>query len=246
MANDLTTTGPASPPAERPKWLTPTETSALADRGSMIPFSARAAVGHFSRDRLRELALRYDAALIPADPEKLAARLRALWESTTAPGNITAKAWLHEASRLLGDLPLNVAHRACDRAALASERGFLPSIGAIRAGADPIMAELRRHAARLHAVQRAMEEPEPEERPDHPHAVDRRTTAEILADTWPTMGQHDVAARGPVSGGLDPDRPCRVPTREDYLRMGVAPEVLDRLAAPAPDEQLNIRDQLAA
>lgn len=41
-----------------------------------------------------------------------------------------------------------------------------------------------------------------------------------------------------ITTHADPARPCRAPTRDDYLRMGVAPEVLDRIASPPPpDEQ---------
>lgn len=241
MANELTTTNAAVPATtDRPKWLTPTEISALADRGTILPFSARAAVAAFTPDRLTELSLRYDAALMPCDPIKLAARLRVLWESTTAPGNLTAKSWLHEGNRLLRDLPLAIAYRAIDRAVLDSSRGFTPSISAIRAHADPMLAEMRRHATRLHAVKRAAETPEPVEPADHPHAgaiADRETTSEILQRVWPSMAQHETDAHVPPSE-LDPDRICRAPMREDYLRMGVAPEVLDRIAAPPPpDEQ---------
>ncbi|MBW6523452.1 hypothetical protein KZ810_08065 [Sphingomonas sp. RHCKR47] len=212
----------------------------MADRGTILPFSARAAVAAFTPDRLTELSLRYDAALMPCDPTKLAARLRALWESTTAPGNMTAKSWLHEGNRLLRDLPLAIAYRAIDRAVLDSTRGFTPSVAAIRAHADPMLSEMRRHATRLHAVKRAAETPEPTETADHPHAgaiADHETTSEILQRVWPGMGQHDTGPRAPKSEA-DPDRPCRAPTREDYLRMGVTPEVLDRIAAPPPaDEQ---------
>ena len=38
---------------------------------------------------------------------------------------------------------------------------------------------------------------------------------------------------GPTPMGKDPDRPCRAPTRADYLRLGVDPAVLDRMAAPS-------------
>jgi hypothetical protein len=103
-----------------------------------------------------------------------------------------------------------------------------------------MLAEMRRHATRLHAVKRAAETPEPVEPADHPHAgtvADRETTTEILQRVWPNMGQHDTGPRTPKSEA-DPDRTCRAPTREDYLRMGVAPEVLDRIASPPPaDEQ---------
>lgn len=37
----------------------------------------------------------------------------------------------------------------------------------------------------------------------------------------------------PTQVGKDPDRPCRALTRADYIRLGVAPAVLDRLAAPS-------------
>lgn len=241
MANDLTTTETAALPATRDptKWMTSFEASALADRGTILPFDAHAAAAAFSRDRLRDLCLQHDAALMPTEKRRLAERLRALWNSTTAPSQVKARDWLAETGRLLVDLPFAVIDEAIDRAVLAGERGFTPNVAAIRAHADPIWADLRRHASRLQAVRFAMDNPreEPAERPDHANAVDRRTTAEILAETWPTMGQHESAGRKPDAGGFDPDRPCRAPTREDYLRMGVALAVLDRLAAPQAEER---------
>jgi hypothetical protein len=236
MANDLTTTSTGDLAThERPKWLTPTETSVLADRGTILPFSAREAAAAIAPERLSELVLRYEAALMPTDPAKLAARLRALWESTTAPGNLTAKTWLHEAGRLLADLPYGIAHRAIDQAILGSDRGFTPSIAAIRAAADPMLSELRRHASRLRAAKSAQDAPASSAQADpadRGHERDQRTSAEILADVWPTMAQHDTAAPS-RNCGPDPDRPCRKPNREDYLRMGVDPDVLDGLVTPA-------------
>ncbi|HEX8382436.1 MAG TPA: hypothetical protein VF592_03575 [Sphingomonas sp.] len=36
---------------------------------------------------------------------------------------------------------------------------------------------------------------------------------------------------GPTPMGLNPERSCRTPARDDYIRMGVDPAVLDKLAA---------------
>jgi hypothetical protein len=47
----------------------------------------------------------------------------------------------------------------------------------------------------------------------------------ILRDLGLDDDKHADGAR------LDPDRPCRKPTREDYLRMGVSPDALDGIAA---------------
>ena len=218
--------------------MTSSEISALADRGTMLPFSANAAAKVFEPAWLRELILQHDAAMMPTEKRLLADRLRALWNSTTAPAQMKARDWLAETGRLLRDLPFPIVDAAIDKAVLASERGFTPTVAAIRAYADPLMAELKRNAARLRATKEVQSRPAEPPSPDHPltsNPADQRTTAEVLADAWPSMGQHEVGTRE-ASGGLDPDRPCRAPTRADYLRMGVAPEMLDRLTEPVtPD-----------
>ena len=236
MATALaTTTDNAIAHTDPTKWLTPIETSALEDRGTILPFSAEAAAKVFPADRLRELILRHDAALMPVEPGKLAARLRALWESTTAPQNLTAKSWLHETGRLLSDLPLAIVYAAIDMAVLESERGFTPSAGAIRKHAEANLAVLKRTAARLRATKAAQDAPSPPRDATAADAGDQRTTAQILADAWPTMSQHETGDRE-VQGSLDPNRPCRTPTREDYLRMGVAPEALDAMNIGVPQQ----------
>ncbi len=47
----------------------------------------------------------------------------------------------------------------------------------------------------------------------------------ILRDLGLDDNKHGDGAR------LDPARPCRKPTSEDYLRMGVSPDALDEIAA---------------
>jgi hypothetical protein len=54
------------------------------------------------------------------------------------------------------------------------------------------------------------------------------TTAEILKRVWPTMDQHVPGYKGEALN-LNPDRECRKPTREDYIRLGVDPAVLDQM-----------------
>lgn len=240
MGTDLVTSNAAPASTLDPtKWMTYSEISALTDRGTMLPFNAIEAARVFEPVRVRELLLQHDAALMPTEKRLLADRLRALWNSTTAPAQMKARDWLAETGRLLCDLPFAVVDQAIDRAVLASERGFTPTVAAIRAHADPMMADLRRNAARLRATKEVQDRPADVPTTDHPHAPgpnDQRTTAQILADAWPTMGQHEAGGRE-LRGGYDPDRICRAPTRADYLRMGMAADVLDRLEAPPADDQ---------
>lgn len=225
METALTTRPDPTPaplaPGEVAKWTTPGETSALADSEySSLAWSAAHAAKSFTLARATELCRRHDDGLTPANHGKLAARLRVLWESTTPTSNITAKAWLHETGRLLADLPIDIAYAAIDRALLASDKGFTPSPGAIRSQAEPLIAERRRHAARLRAVRDALDPSAAPAKPaaDKPVEHDARTTAQILAEVWPTMGDHETGRRE-VTDGRNPDRPCRKPSREDYIRL---------------------------
>lgn len=180
--------------------------------------------------------LAHEAALIPTSAEALAARLRTLWNTSVAPAQIKARDWLAETGRLLFDLPLDIVDAAIDQAVLSSERGFTPTVAVIRSFAEPLLAERKRLAGRLRAAKAAQDKPASHGTPQSATSDDYRTTAEILARAWPGMGRHEVGERE-MRGGLDPDRPCRAPTREDYLRMGVTSEVLDRIAAPPPADE---------
>lgn len=96
---------------------------------------------------------RLQAALQPVAFDWLEDRLTMLW---TAMGHSrdpkVGAAWLYETTRLLSDLPGDIAADAIDEAVKASERGFMPSIGEIRKIADPMVAKRKRALVRLNAV----------------------------------------------------------------------------------------------
>lgn len=93
-----------------------------------------------------------NAGLEPVDNHWLAARLTVLWKSSTPAGSLDAKAWLHETGRLLCDLPRDILAQAIDTAVQSSLRGFMPTVGEIRAIAKPLQEERKRQAARMRVV----------------------------------------------------------------------------------------------
>lgn len=149
MANDLVATDAQAAPT---KSMTQLVISALAD--GFAPWQADAArrqiaaAGIDSAELLAELT----AALAPVDPTRLVDRLKTLWKSSTPSGNLDAKTWLNETGRLLADLPEDILARAIDDAVKGSLRGFMPTVGEIRAIADPTLAECKRQEARMRVV----------------------------------------------------------------------------------------------
>jgi hypothetical protein len=103
------------------------------------------------------IAKQVRAALAPANPGWLLDRLSLLWDhmSTDRDPN-RATAWLHETHRLLVDLPQDILGEAIDRAIKESERGFIPSVGAIRKHAEPEAADRERRSRILDGMVRAM------------------------------------------------------------------------------------------
>lgn len=98
------------------------------------------------------------ATMKPLEPRALADRLTVLWLAMGhAKGTDQAKAWLHEMTRLLIDLPGGILLEAIDEAVKQSDRGFLPSVGAVRKIAEPAVEERRRKVARLDAMARLQE-----------------------------------------------------------------------------------------
>lgn len=92
-------------------------------------------------------------ALQPVDGDWLFDRLSTMQLAmTNGWSEAKATAWLHETHRLLADLPQGILSTAIDKAIMASERGFMPSVGEIRALADPRCNERRRVLRRLETV----------------------------------------------------------------------------------------------
>lgn len=96
---------------------------------------------------------RLEAALQPVAFDWLVDRLGLLWNAMghSRDPKVSA-AWLHETTRLLSDLPGDIAADAIDEAVKHSERGFMPSVGEIRKIADPMVAKRKRALVRLNAV----------------------------------------------------------------------------------------------
>lgn len=138
------------------------------------------------------------------------------------------KGWYHAAWLVLEKVPADLLRRGV---AAAMEKADHPSriVSTIMANVKEdwdwrrkCLAEDARIAAEVNAQVEANRSAA---------AIENRstgeTTAEILARVWPTMENH---APGRREGGLNlnPERECRQPTKEDYLRMGVPAEHIDR------------------
>lgn len=89
----------------------------------------------------------------PVPREWLGDRLTILWSlfmasrSQADPELLTL--WLSEHLRLLADLPHDIVAIAIDRAVQSARHGFIPSIGEMRANAEPLVAERARLIERL-------------------------------------------------------------------------------------------------
>lgn len=161
---------------------------------------------------------RLENALLPVDGKWLEDRLTIMW---TAMGHSrdprVSAAWLHETIRLLSDLPGDIAADAIDEAIKASERGYMPSVGAIRKIAEPMVAKRKRALARLRAVVTYTRTDPVEVKRPTPEQV-----AEILRENgFASILDAKAEREARVNRG-----PARNPTREDYLAMGVAEEHL--------------------
>jgi hypothetical protein len=115
----------------------------------------------FDREQIdtTPLIAAHEAALAPPTQDWLAARLTQLWKSTTPSGSLDAKSWLHETGRLLMDIPRDILSFAIDEAMRQSVRGFTPSVGEIRAIADPQLKRRKLHCWRLKKIDRLKPEP---------------------------------------------------------------------------------------
>jgi hypothetical protein len=93
-----------------------------------------------------------EASLAPVPTDWLQKRLRLLWKSSSPANSLEANAWLHETGRLLMDLPGDILAEAIDTAVRQSLRGFMPTIGEIRAIAEPEVALRKKQAGRMRTV----------------------------------------------------------------------------------------------
>ncbi len=189
------------------------------------------------------MATQADAARRPVGREVLVQRLTALG-MTMAPNRPAAEAtmWVHELVRLLGDIAEDVILSAIDE--MQKRSRFLPTVSEIRDIADPIMARREREFRRLDAMRRYLDsgQPIPVLAPPKRPLMDRRgeimTEAEC-AELNQILEKLDAVSRYNPDGSRyevarRKARPVRreqpqMPTRQDYIDMGVDPAVLDRI-----------------
>jgi len=163
------------------------------------------------RDRLPMLAEQFATSLAAVDRAWLDDRLSLAWLAMghSKSGDV-ATAWLSETARLLADIPQDIVSEAIDEAIKASDKGFLPSVGAIRKFADPLVAKRKRVAARLARL--ISGKPKPMEAIEPPVEVIsieeiRAMTIEFrrmgLAKGWITQAQIDEAFPSPTRGASD-------------------------------------------
>lgn len=96
------------------------------------------------------LADKAAAALAPVKPKTLLDRLTLLGMSMAhGKSPEEQKAWLHEATRLLSDLPQGILFDAIDECVREPGRVFAPAVGEIRAKAAQPLQRAEREAARL-------------------------------------------------------------------------------------------------
>jgi len=131
---------------------TPLVVSALHDwHGRWTPAEARESLDRSGAD-LPALIAAHELAMRPTDTDWLQKRLRLLWKSSVVGGSLDATAWLHETGRLLSDIPQDILSPAIDEAVMKSERGFMPTVGEIRAIADKELSVRKTRLMRLRMV----------------------------------------------------------------------------------------------
>ena len=110
-------------------------------------------------DAIPALAERATAALAPIPRQSLIDRLTMLGMSMTNGKDAEQiKIWLHETARLLEDLPECVLLPAIDECVKEPGRVFVPSVGEIRAKAEPQLRKIQRQAARLNRLKQMLAE----------------------------------------------------------------------------------------
>lgn len=198
--------------------------SALADNAfSLSDWTTATALARLDdgdRKRLPSLAQQAEGTLIPVRRDWLEKRLSTMYLAMSHERDADrATAWLHESVRLLADLPQDIVGDAIDEAVKKSDRGFMPSIGAIRSFADPVLDERKKKVARLRMLAGAALAPRMgavEEEPFH------HCTPEEATNIMKQYGIEPMGAKPTRS--FDPAK-LRGPksiTVEDYVALGLS------------------------
>lgn len=162
----------------------------------------------------------------PADRERLTQRL-ILMGAAMAPNRPEAEAtaWVHETTRLLADMPLDILCTALDDHQRTSK--FLPTVAEIRELAEPSYERRRRAAARLDAMARLIESGQhvPEYAP--PRAPEPQPEVEPCTPEQAAAIMEEMGLKSETKAMLRRHLgPAKMPTREDYIALGVDPAVL--------------------
>lgn len=153
--------------------------------------------------------------------------------SLVAPVGMTGEAqdiWLESATIALADIPVDLL-RAGTKAAMSTADHPSKIVPAIIKEVDRLRASHNRTASNR-VWEGADNAPNVLPAP----GGERPTSDEVDAICKQfSVGRYskaaDVTTGRPAPMSLDPNRPCRKPTRADYLAMGISPDVLDAIEA---------------
>lgn len=137
-----------------------------------------------------------------------------------APSGMTGddrRAWAHAAHEAIGDVPPDLLRAAVAEAKLTADHPskIVPAIAKY----------LRERRERLAQFSTTMERPTAL-LTDKRQAIPHDETQAILRAAGVRTIDNDPSTPTEIKGGTD--KPGRTPTREDYIRLGVDPAVLDR------------------
>jgi len=197
-----------------PAWVSPSDLDAERFYLPQVPRG--------QGDRLRSIAADYREAMRPSTHDQRKAALLEL-RLATVPRNeseLEARASFAKLIDDLSDVPADIVHSACR--AYANEPGtrFFPrGAGELRTFANPMMAQRAIRAHRLEEMARASDEVFDESTrctPEEAAAI--KAEFGLVTNPYPEQ---------PKPVGTKP----RMPTRDDYLALGVDPSVLNMLPA---------------
>lgn len=102
------------------------------------------------------------SASMPAPRPWFGKRLSSLWTLFMAARQAEPRAmtaWMIETARLLADLPFDIVGFAIDEAIRTARHNFIPSVGEIRAIADPLARQRQQQIDRLENLSAALRDP---------------------------------------------------------------------------------------
>lgn len=196
-----------------------------------------------------ELALALNVArhaITPVNHNRLTDRLTALG-MMMSPNRPPAEAsvWLAEMARLLKDLPEDLISAAIDECVKTTR--FLPTCSEIRERCEGESDRRQRIFRQIETMIRYLESGQPVPQPlppppsSKPAEPEQPMTAEQAEEVNTILARLNLSTRYRGDGSrYEAERPeqkrrergpPRMPTRQDYINMGVDPAVLDQIAA---------------